>query len=1735
MNTISQFYKLISFHFLSFLGLCFLFWAQGSHGATCNRTLTANVVALDQVFHYNRLGAFNPAGMIYALKRDVVDANNVPLTQGGAATPGQVKLRPDKRPRPLVLRINVGDCLQIHFQNLLNQTPVDNQPATRSASIRVIGLQPVTSITDVGDNAGTNPSGLVAPGGAITYTLYAEKEGAYLLYSGGARTGGEGDGGSLAMGLFGSINVEPSGAEYYRSQITEEELRLAINSNHPQSCTNPATPGYTCDGHPLLNYDAVYPNAAPWTSEGKAGLPVLNILNGTEIVHSELTAIITGPNRGNFPAGTYPSNPVIEPNASVPQYPGGHLRTREEPFREITAIFHDEIKAIQAFDGLFEDPVLGHTLHSVRDGFGINLGVGGLGPMIIANRLGVGPMYACTECKYEEFFLSSWVGGDPAMIVDTPASNGLNGVTLAIAQDPNFKTTYAANLGPKATKALYPDDPSNVYHSYLGDHVKIRNLHAGPKEHHIFHLHAHQWLFTPDSDNSAYLDSQAIGPGSHYNLEINYNGSGNRNQTPGDSIFHCHLYPHFAQGMWALWRVHDTFEAGTKLAVSGNDFHDTAFALQNGTPAANSRALPDAEITAGTPIPALVPIPTLALAPMPGPVHIANGQVVLDDPNKNPGFPFFIPGKAGHRAPHPPLDTEFDGGLPRHVVKSGEASFPALNRLDFDKTNDKLEVDFLDENGVTVEQTAMAFHSLRTHDTVDTNGNPAKFVTNGLQAVAGAPFADPCVNDQGGSIGQLRTYKAAHIQMDMKINKVGHHFPQSRIHALWGDVDAYLNGNKAPEPMFFRVHSGDCVVYHLTNLLPLHYRQDDFQVNTPTDITGQHIHLVKFDVTASDGATNGFNYEDGAFGPEEVRERIDAIRTFNNCQAGWNPDNGHPECPQAKPHPYFQNVAGVDALGAQTVIQRWFADDVVNNLGKDRTLRTVYTHDHFSPSTHQQVGLYAGLVVEPAGTQWRDPETGVALGTRFDGGPTSWRADILTPVYEDYREFLLEYSDFQLAYEAGGGYLGPDPSKAINPPARAQIGLPYLVKRPDQCPGGIDASIAGCPEAISADDPGVFSVNYRNEPVALRVVTPPDPANPSCAIINGVSNCIQTPGIGGDLAFALRSDIPRAIPALNSQPGYYAPLTGGVLPGDPFTPLMRVYKGDNTQLRLLVGGQEEGHIISIHGQKWLGEPGDPISGWRNGQMTGISEHFELNTPIIPPDGAIGPYMDYLWTMDTSSDGFWNGVWGILRAYDAPQPDLLTLPNNPPGSEGNFQSKITNAADFQGVCPITAPKRFYMIYALPTTGLPGDTLTYNPYGGNFAGHPGPLHDPTAMIYALAEDVEVVFANGIWQFQLKAGAPVEPLVLRAKAGECIEVILRNALGYVANDMDGYNLMPMVLEGFNLNETKPALSVGLHPQLVAMDVTRYNGVNIGKNLYTAQTAGPWQAYFYRWYAGDLKLEPNGNLVATPVEFGAINLMPADVIKQSGKGLIGALVVEPADANWVEDQDENGNLITRTAATVTTSQGNFREFVVVMSNDAQLRDANNNPICPVEGGSPVCEGTEDPEDSGNHAFNLRSEPMWFRIGFDPGSEFDDTRNEIFTDALSNSQVGGDPATPVFHAYPGQAVRFRILQPGGHPRNRVVQLQGHIWQKDPYQAGVVPSQWIGDNPLSEWYGAQGGHGPANHFDLVLQHGAGGAFRIPGDYVLRDQASFGFDSGGWALLRVEEPENPMAQMMAGPQ
>src|SRR4029077_20214460 len=205
----------------------------------------------------------------------------------------------------------------------------------------------------------TDPGSMIPVNGTKTYHLFAEKEGVYLAQSLGGPFGSEGTQGQSANGLFGQVIVEPKGAKIYRGAVLEEEMRLP-------PARAPA------GGQPIINYEARYPNTAPWTLEGKANLPVLNMINGTAIVHSDTDAVIGGPNAdGSFPPSTYPLESVGKRNPTVPN--------RLEAFRDFGSAFHDEVATAQAYPGFFEDdPVFRYVLHGVSDKFMINFGSGGI-------------------------------------------------------------------------------------------------------------------------------------------------------------------------------------------------------------------------------------------------------------------------------------------------------------------------------------------------------------------------------------------------------------------------------------------------------------------------------------------------------------------------------------------------------------------------------------------------------------------------------------------------------------------------------------------------------------------------------------------------------------------------------------------------------------------------------------------------------------------------------------------------------------------------------------------------------------------------------------------------------------------------------------------------------------------------------------------------------------------------------------------------------------------------------------------------------------------------------------------------------------------------------------------------------------------------------------------------------------------------------------------------------------
>ena len=132
------------------------------------------------------------------------------------------------------------------------------------------------------------------------------------------------------------------------------------------------------------------------------------------------------------------------------------------------------------------------------------------------------------------------------------------------------------------------------------------------------------------------------------------------------------------------------------------------------------------------------------------------------------------------------------------------------------------------------------------------------------------------------------------------------------------------------------------------------------------------------------------------------------------------------------------------------------------------------SHDHFGPSTHQQAGLYAGLIVEPTGAKWlsaidRSP---LGNGPAKDGGPTSWQALIEYPLdpkdpksqWTGVREFALEVQDSQLAY---GPYSRLEP-------------IPYKRYDVATIPPGTPLPRSGWSDADHAINPPKNTENGRN-------------------------------------------------------------------------------------------------------------------------------------------------------------------------------------------------------------------------------------------------------------------------------------------------------------------------------------------------------------------------------------------------------------------------------------------------------------------------------------------------------------------------------------------------------------------------------------------------------------------------------------------------------------------------------
>lgn len=501
--------------------------------------------------------------------------------------------------------------------------------------------------------------------------------------------------------------------------------------------------------------------------------------------------------------------------------------------------------------------------------------------------------------------------------------------------------------------------------------------------------------------------------------------------------------------------------------------------------------------------------------------------------------------------------------------------------------------------------------------------------------------------------------------------------------------------------------------------------------------------------------------------------------------------------------------------------------------------------------------------------------------------------------------------------------------------------------------------------------------------------------------------------------------------------------------GDPVTPLLEAYEGDPVRIRLFDGAQEEQHSFNLHGLRWRKEPTDPLSPLVQSQTLGISEAFniEINEPYKE-----GDYLYYFGGVDD----LWIGLWGIFRVYRERVPHLLPLADRTappertkplPRKTGKPPPKAPNPGN---PCPGDANVRKYEVVAIQKE------IVYNRFGD---------HDPNGLLFVLKEQEKKV---------LKGKIKPKPLILRANAGDCIEVTLTNHV-FKPLKQDPHPGVPVDAP------FPPSNRVSMHAQLLKYDVLGSDGATVGFNY--DQTVAPGESITYRWYAD--------------TELGACTLTGfADVRNHRRHGLFGAIIIEPAGSRYLSQETGEELEFGELEQAIISNPGmpDFREFVLFMQDGISLNDKRGRRI-PDANGDENGEERPDFEDQGQKGFNYRSKRFENRLRYDDRVHL-----------VMSSRVHGDPATPVFKAYPGDPVRIRLIMPADKPRNHCFVLHGHSWKQ----------QFT--DPLSDIVSCQGAISIGNVFNLIIEDGAN---HFPGDYAYRSgMFRWDVEQGMWGIFRV---------------
>ncbi len=1181
--------------------------------------------------------------------------------------------------------------------------------------------------------------------------------------------------------------------------------------------------------------------------------------------------------------------------------------------------------------------------------------------------------------------LKNIYGGNLADFYTGVPDAGGKGISLRTAPFFNEMNLF---LDESMAYAAYTYGDASTPHPrwYVGDPMRVRILHAGSGEHHVYHNHAHRWRvnpqevenldaqgqptglvennltevskggFLPEAEvpggfvfdakdaifpRSTRIDSQTFGPGEVFDVFME-GGAGGVQRTVGDVLFHCHIIEHVVEGMWSYHRVYNTLQPNLH-PLDDALFHpeavDSTTMLSQET-----RAVPVTGPFAGQELtndnileflkwllpPARVPDEELIIDP----VHGNRTQ------NKAHSWDWVIRTEDGEFTVDELLQAKADtGNVPDQIQAMGEPydiffgpGFPAEGEgVGAGTPGERPALEFNPIDG------RLAFPHLKPHlgrrppfapirnGNTDTQGTAYLGINlprSSPHWPSGAPRGSGLVPEDDQGRISRVSYDIVAMETPIQYSNFGDMDPKGMIFALRDDMPKIRNYAR-------RMIDGDLSI-------PI----EDTRPPEPL-IVRSNVHQVvqiRLQSAQSDLKEMDFHAKVGMhihLVQYDVQSSDGAVAGLNyetsvrpSLDADGNPIQGRRACGVWDP----RDCGPLD-MSDEVIHTTWFSD---TELG------VCYWHDHSKLIVTLPHGLFAALIVEPQESEWRDQQTGepkyvanlnpstspLVVG---DAGPSG-----------DSRpcDFAEMQTNQDCRYSSTNGITGTQVADIVVPDG-------VIDPRTGEKRASFREFFFGSNDATQLMGERIF-FNALNHGESRR--------NPEVGWAN--FNLRLEP-------FVNRLEVTNPDDSL---------VYSSFIHGDPMTTTYRSYVGDPVSLRIEGGATSSIHILNLHGHRWDFQRGDPTSSvQRSFVVIGVSEGFtfDLDAGAGGTNGYPGDYLYFNGNGDHHSEG----MWGLFRVHDTLQMDLQPLPDRVKPPEGiGFPENMIAAfeaqqdktrppagpatVDLQGnPAPDGAPIREYDVVAIEQ---------FIPYDSEGTG------DINGRLFVLAEHVDDVIAGR---------RATEPLVMRANVGELVRINLTNRTG---------------------------ARVGMHAQMVTYNPFEADGAAVGYNPDT--TVAPGENRTYQWYADE--------------QLGTVYLYNPANIDHTRHGLFGALVVEPENSIWRSpipgDDSEPG-----WRADVIPGDGSapFREFVIFFhdgQDQLRYRVAVNYRSARRMGANEVLIGG-------------------------PGGVVRSNRE----DTVHSSVVWGDPVTPIMQAYEGDRVIVRHLQPTFEDHH-VFHLHGHSWFLEP-------------------------------------------------------------------------------------